>query len=68
MKKYVALILSILLILSLAACGQSESDTSETENALSESDTLEVSNMIIPDDFVLIKGATFQMGSPETEA
>lgn len=68
MKKYVALILSILLILSLAACGQSESDTSETENALSESDTLEVSNMIIPDDFVLIKGGTFQMGSPKTEA
>lgn len=68
MKKYVALILSILLILSLAACGQSESNTSETENALSESDTLEVSNMIIPDDFVLIKGGTFQMGSPETEA
>lgn len=68
MKKYVALILSILLILSLAACGQSESNTSEIENALSESDTLEVSNMIIPDDFVLIKGGTFQMGSPETEA
>lgn len=68
MKKYVALILSILLIISLAACGQSESNTSETENALSESDTLEVSDMIIPDDFVLIKGGTFQMGSPETEA
>lgn len=68
MKKYVALILSILLILLLAACGQSESNTSETKNALSESDTLEVSNMIIPDDFVLIKGGTFQMGSPETEA
>lgn len=68
MKKYVALILSILLILSLAACGQSESNTSEIENALSESDNLEVSNMIIPDDFVLIKGGTFQMGSPETEA
>lgn len=68
MKKYVALILSILLIISLAACGQSESNSSETENALSESDTLEVSDMIIPDDFVLIRGGTFQMGSPETEA
>ena len=68
MKKYVALILSILLILSLASCGQSENNTSETENTLSESDTLEVSDMIIPDDFVLIKGGTFQMGSPETEA
>lgn len=68
MKKYIALVLSVLLVFSLASCGQSENNTGETENTPSESDTLEATNMKIPDDFVLIKGGTFQMGSPETEA
>lgn len=68
MKKYIALVLSVLLVFSLASCGQSENNTGETENTPSESDTLEATNMKIPDDFVLIKGGTFQMGSPEAEA
>lgn len=38
MKKYIALVLSVLLVFSLAACGQSENNTSETENTPSESD------------------------------
>lgn len=58
MKKYIALVLSVLLVLSLAACGQSENNTSETENTPSESDTLEASDMKIPDDFVLIQDGT----------
>ena len=68
MKKYIALVLSVLLALTFVSCGQSENNTSETENTPSESDTLEASDMKIPDSFVLIKGGTFRMGSPETEA
>lgn len=67
MKKFVSLFLSLSLIFSLAACSQSEGpDTSSGEPTASNS--LEVTNMQVPENFVLIKGGSFQMGSPDSEA
>lgn len=68
MKKIISLLLSLSLIFSLAACSQSEnenSNSSETEPSQSSS---EVADMKVPDNFVLIKGGSFQMGSPDSEA
>ncbi|MGN0005650.1 MAG: flavodoxin [Candidatus Gastranaerophilaceae bacterium] len=63
MKKIISIVLSLCFMFSLVACNQTEkSDTH------SESDFAEVSNMDITENFVLIKGGSFQMGSPETEA
>ncbi|MGN0502957.1 MAG: formylglycine-generating enzyme family protein, partial [Ruminococcus sp.] len=67
MKKYLALFLSVLLVLLLPACGQSE-NTGETEKTPTENYTFKVSDVKVPNEFVLIKGGTFQMGSPATEA
>ncbi len=67
MKKFVSLLLSIFLIFSLAACSQPEkSDTSSEQPPASNS--LEVTDMQVPENFVLIKGGSFQMGSPDSEA
>ena len=65
MRKFVSLLLSLFLIFSLAACSQTENN-SETQPP--QSSFLEVTDMEIPDQFVLIQGSTFQMGSPESEA
>ena len=67
MRKVISLILSLSIMLSLAACGQTEnSDT--TAEQLSANNSSEVINMQAPENFVLIKGGSFQMGSPESEA
>lgn len=67
MKKFLSLFLSVLLALSLAACSQTEVfDTGEDE--ASTNNSLETTDMQIPENFVLIKGGTFQMGSPDSEA
>lgn len=67
MKKFVSLLLSLSLIFSLVACSQSEdSDTSSEQPP--ESNSLEVTDMQIPENFILIKGGSFQMGSPDSEA
>lgn len=67
MKKFVSLLLTLSLIFSLAACSQSEnSDTSSEQSPASNS--LEATDMQIPENFVLIKGGSFQMGSPDSEA
>ena len=67
MKKIISLILSLCLIFSLAACSQSEnSDKSSKQPPASNS--LEATDMQAPENFVLIKGGSFQMGSPESEA
>ena len=65
MKKIAALLLSLSLIFSLAACGQLKNNN---EVEPSQDFLLETADMNIPDSFVLIKGGTFQMGSPESEA
>ncbi|QNM05300.1 formylglycine-generating enzyme family protein [Qiania dongpingensis] len=56
MKRLLTLALSLLLVFMLAACGQAETD--HTENTLAE----------IPEQFILIEGGAFLMGSPESEA
>lgn len=75
MKKCFALFLS-LLILTLTACSNSD-NTSVPSVSYSESfplfteidsNNVEVTEVKVPENFVLIKGGTFQMGSPETEA
>lgn len=67
MKKIVSLFLFLSLIFSLTACSQSENSDSSSEQP-SANNSLEVTNMQIPENFVLIKGGSFQMGSPESEA
>ncbi len=67
MKKFLSFLLSIFLVFFLAACSQSE--TSDTgANQLSANNSLEETDMQVPENFVLIKGGVFQMGSPESEA
>ena len=67
MKKILSLVLTLLFICSLAACSQSENKY-EDGTRPSEDNTLKVTEMEIPENFVLIKGGTFQMGSSESEA
>lgn len=66
MKKFLSLLLALLFVCSLAACSQSENKDDMT--APVEGNTSEMMEMEIPENFVLIKGGTFQMGSPGTEA
>ena len=67
MKKFLSLLLTLLFVCSLAACSQNE-NKDDAVTVPTEDNTLEVTEMDIPDNFVLIKGGTFQMGSPESEA
>lgn len=68
MKKFVSLLLSLSLIFYLAACSQTENDNgNNNETKLTQSSSPEA-DMNIPDNFVLIKGGSFQMGSPDSEA
>lgn len=79
MKKISAFILTVIMLFALCACGKTdmetemkfEKTTSEstpetvgTANEVQESSTMES----ISENFVLISGGTFQMGSPEDEA
>lgn len=67
MKKIGLLLLSLTLIFSLAACSQTKkSDTSSEQPPTGNS--LEATDMQVPENFVFIKGGSFQMGSPESEA
>ena len=67
MRKFVSLFVSLFLIFSLTACSQPEN--SDTGSDLpSTSNSLEATDMQVPENFVLIKGGSFQMGSPDSEA
>lgn len=66
MKKFLSILMVVTLAISLSACGQTENENDNT-SVPTENNTLEITDMKIPDDFILIKGGTFQMGSPETE-
>ena len=75
MRRWVATLLTFVFLFSLTACGQTAATDASSEfpaNDLSEnlSDNMEpeVEEVNVPEEFVLIKGGTFQMGSPETEA
>lgn len=67
MKKIAALVLSLTLIFSLTSCGQTESSDESSEN-LTVTNSTEANDMTVPENFVLISGGTFEMGSPESEA
>ena len=67
MRKILSLLLALLLICTLAACSQSE-NKNEDMTISTQDNTLDMEEMEIPKNFVLIKGGTFQMGSPESEA
>lgn len=82
MKKITAALLSVMLLLSLAACGQqdtgrqestqpetqSESGENQTPDTDAQSGSAQVQETNIEDGFIRITGGTFLMGSPEDEA
>ena len=78
MKKFSAFLMVIIMICSLAACGtdlqESEADNTGTTKSTDVVEGTEAEgnsdDTIIspPENFVLIKGGTFEMGSPDTEA
>ena len=67
MRKIGWLLLSLSLLFSLAACSQTENPGISSEQPPASSSP-EVTDMQVPENFVLIKGGSFQMGSPESEA
>lgn len=76
MKKLFAMLLSISITFSLAACNtedKSEESNSATvvetsvENENTSNSALDTSKGNVHENFVLIEGGTFQMGSPESE-
>ena len=78
MKKFSAFLMVIIMICSLAACAtdlqESEADNTGTTKSTDVVEGTEAEgnsdDTIIspPENFVLIKGGTFEMGSPDTEA
>lgn len=75
MKRISAFLLVVVMLFAMSACSEEPStqDTSNTSNETSGSaDTSpsasEQMQVNVPDNFVLIKGGTFEMGSPDTEA
>ena len=67
MKKSLSFFFSLFLIIFLAACGQT-SNTDEGGRGPSENNFTERPDLNTSDQFVLISGGSFQMGSPESEA
>jgi len=75
MKRIISILLVFLLAIALAGCGGTESQTpaAPSEPAQGPNQTAAPTEsaqpeIAPPDDFVLISGGTFQMGSPESEA
>lgn len=77
MKRLTAFFLSLIMLLSLVACStdtnsteeESVSEPSASSQTVSEppASSQTVSEQDIPEGFVLIKGGSFQMGSPDSE-
>ena len=67
MKKFLSLLLALLLMFSSAACSQNVNKNDDV-TVPDVNSNLDVTDMKISDNFVLIKGGSFQMGSPESEA
>lgn len=75
MRRWIATLLTFVFLFALTACGQtaatdasSELPTNDLSENLSDNMEPEVEEVNVPEEFVLIKGGAFQMGSPETEA
>ena len=76
MKRISAFLMAAVMVFSLAACGttsqEPDTDNAETETAENTSSSEETENLNAiafepPENFVLITGGTFEMGSPDTE-
>lgn len=71
MKRISAFLLAIVMLFAMSACNTDSQNN--TSNGTSESTGASSTNsgsaaIEAPENFVLIKGGTFQMGSPDTEA
>jgi formylglycine-generating enzyme required for sulfatase activity/flavodoxin len=56
------------ILLAVSACGNAETSASAAATNDAPVVGAEVNNMKIPENFVLIKGGSYQMGSPNSEA
>jgi len=65
-RRCIALLMSFVLLFALAACGKTENTPSNGSSI--DSTQQEDQSMQISEEFVLIKGGSFQMGSPDSEA
>lgn len=76
MKKISIFLMAVVMLLMLCSCGNEATEPDmvfSTSNSSEETDTTgetEINNLEnnLPENFVLISGGTFQMGSPEDEA
>lgn len=72
MKKIAVFFLTAVMALSLAACGSNKDPQNEEKGNQTDTNTVSTPSDTqiaeAPENFVLIKGGTFQMGSPEDEA
>lgn len=69
-KRILSLILAGSMVLGLSACGEKTppSSSGPASSEATQSAEPAAAPIEVPEDFVLIQGGTFQMGSPETEA
>ncbi len=72
MKRLTAIFLSLLMVVSLAACGSTTSTDGESASqppasSQSADGSETVADQDVPEGFVLIEGGSFQMGSPDSE-
>ena len=71
MKRISAFLLAIVMLLAMSACSTESQDkpsngsSGSTDTSTANSDN---TTTTAPENFVLIKGGTFAMGSPDTEA
>ncbi len=72
MKRLTAIFLSLLMVVSLAACGSTTSTDGESASqppasSQSADGSETVADQDVPEGFVVIEGGSFQMGSPDSE-
>ena len=77
MKRLIATLTTLIMLFTLASCGDTGGSAPETtppaesgnsgENSAG-ADAAKPDDSVIPENFVLIEGGTFMMGSPEDEA
>lgn len=67
MKRLTAFFLSLIMLLSLVACSTDTNSTEEESVSEPPASSQTVAKQDIPEEFVLIKGGSFQMGSPDSE-
>lgn len=71
MKKFTTFLTALIVVFAMSACetkSQSLSNNNPIESTVRIENTKEDNIMTPSENFVLIKGGTFEMGSPETEA